>query len=138
MNHSVGSSINDIKQIDKISTTSASANNNKMLNSQPYPINLKVEKIENSQSSIIISWDTPPIIPISDNNSKTSDLSEQLIVNYQIYLNHELHSLIKPNQNRSLVIDKIDFNKVTNILRYSSFFFKFLSSISQIGLVFKQ
>ena len=123
MNNSVVSSINDIKQIDKISTTSASANNNKMLNSQPYPINLKVEKLQNSQSSIIISWDTPPIIPITDNNSKTYDLSEQLIVNYQIYLNHELHSLIKPNQNRSLVIDKIDFNKVKNTLKVLQLFF---------------
>jgi hypothetical protein len=123
VNNSVVSSINDIKQIDKISTTSASANNNKMLNSQPYPINLKVEKLQNSQSSIIISWDTPPIIPITDNNSKTYDLSEQLIVNYQIYLNHELHSLIKPNQNRSLVIDKIDFNKVKNTLKVLQLFF---------------
>ena len=75
--NSVVSSINDIKQIDKISTTASSNNNNnnKMSNIQPYPVNLKVEKIDNNNSSIIISWDTPPILPaISDNNFKTLNM----------------------------------------------------------------
>ena len=109
VNNSAVSSVNDIKQIDKLNSA-----NNKMTNCQPYPINLKVERIENSQS-VVITWDTPPVLPVTDYSTKQSfDLSEQLIVNYQIYLNHEIHSLVKPNQNRSIIIDKIDFNKVSS------------------------
>ncbi len=107
------SSISDIKQINLTSNN----NNNKILNSQPFPINLKIDKLENN--TIIVTWDPPPVLPLnSDDHKKMSnDIPEHLIANYQLYLNHELYCLIKPNQNRSITIDKIDFNKVkTKIL----------------------
>ena len=96
---------NDIKQIDKINSINNSSN--KLVNIQPYPINLKIEKLDNNTA--VVTWDVPPN---TDNSKQNIDLPEQLIVNYQFYLNHELHSLIKPNQKRSIVIDSIDFNKV--------------------------
>lgn len=90
----------------------------------PYPNNLKVEK--RSETSLLASWD-PPTAPLSlsqsiDGDSLcaiTYDLNEQAInvQSYNLYLNHEIHSVINGNEDRVAVLEDIDLTMVIFNLR---------------------
>ena len=85
----------------------------------PYPSNLRVEKV--SEMSLLIRWD-PPTAAISLNqsldfenlNNPQFDSNEQVVnvLNYNLYLNNELHSVINGNDECAAIIEDIDLNTV--------------------------
>jgi hypothetical protein len=85
----------------------------------PYPHNLRVEK--KSDTSIQVSWD-PPTAPLSLNQSiehdgGSSDLVDHtmIIQTYNIFLNNELKNALNGSEDRTLVLNDIDFSVANRI-----------------------
>lgn len=83
----------------------------------PYPNGLKVEKF--SEKSVIVTWDAPSA-PISlsqsidgENLSGTFDMSEMNILqSYNVYLNHELYTVVNVAEDRVVIVDDVDLSIV--------------------------
>lgn len=95
----------------------------------PYPNNLKVEKF--SEKSVIVTWDAPNA-PISlsqsiDGEIMTSgvtynEFSEiNNIQNYNVYLNHELYTMVNLAEDRVVIIDDVDFSVVSSLMNFCCF-----------------
>lgn len=86
----------------------------------PYPSNLKVEK--RSEASLLVTWD-PPTAPLPISQSidvdNLADLNEQLITVqcYNLYLNNELRCVISGIDDRVAVLDDIDLNMVSLMIK---------------------
>jgi hypothetical protein len=91
----------------------------------PYPNNLKVEK--RSETSLLVSWD-PPTAPLPINQSIDTDnlyvydLNEQMVnvQTYNLYLNHELHSVISGMDDRIAILEGIDLSVVSVVYYITS------------------
>jgi hypothetical protein len=83
----------------------------------PYPSNLRAEKM--SENSLLVRWD-PPTTPISLNQSidienlNASTFDEQIISiqNYNLFLNHDLHSVLYGGDECAAIVEDIDLNTV--------------------------
>lgn len=87
----------------------------------PYPSNIKIEK--QSETSFIVTWD-PPAAPISLNQSidceqspslssapnSTGDESLIKVQTYNLYLNHEIYTVINATEEPMVLVENVDLN----------------------------
>ncbi len=96
----------------------------------PYPSNIKIEK--RNDTSFLVSWD-PPTAPISLNQSidceqlqhqqstlnsestSVADTSAFKLQSYNIYLNHEVYTMINANEERAVIVEDVDLNMPNRI-----------------------
>jgi hypothetical protein len=88
-----------------------------------FPNNLKIDK--KSERSVIVTWD-PPTIPLPSDQQLEGNVANLpinvdqtvpvVILNYNIYLNHELYAVVGGTSERLTTIEDVDMQIVSDFI----------------------